>query len=317
MDGAGINPIGDVLLLLQYLRVFRRYRPAAYLGFTIKPNVYGSLAARSFGISAINNVSGLGTVFIHRTWLTVVARLLYRLAFKASAVVFFQNQADRRQFVDMHLVDQKQTALLPGSGVDLEYFRPASCAEQRSDGTWRFLMVARLLWDKGVREFVEAARIVRLAHPAAKFQLLGFLDVENRTAVDHATVAAWVREGVVEYLGQSDDVRPFMACADCVVLPSYREGTPRSLLEAAAMGTPLVATDVPGCREVVDDGVNGYLCKVRDPADLAAKLIQFILLSEPQRSAMGRSSREKAEREFSVHVVVGKYLDALAEHGAS
>jgi glycosyltransferase involved in cell wall biosynthesis len=164
---------------------------------------------------------------------------------------------------------------------------------------------------KGIGEYVEAARIVRAQVPNATFQLLGFLDVENRTAVDRASVESWVSEGLIEYLGVTEDVRPFIAAADCVVLPSYREGMPRTLLEAAAMGKPLIATDVPGCRQIVEDGRNGLLCQVRDAGDLAAKMLAMLGLPAERRVALGQASRARAEREFDERIVVGSYLKVI------
>jgi glycosyltransferase involved in cell wall biosynthesis len=162
-----------------------------------------------------------------------------------------------------------------------------------------------------VREFVEAARHVRQRHPAARFQLLGFLDVVNRTAIARAEVEAWVAEGVVAYLGSTDDIRPMLAAADCVVLPSYREGTPRTLLEAAAMATPLIATDVPGCRDLVEDEVNGFLCAARDPASLAEAMEHFLALSAEQRRTMGAASRQLVETRYDEAIVISRYLDVV------
>ncbi|MGX7872028.1 glycosyltransferase family 4 protein [Mesorhizobium sp. ORM6] len=310
IDNSGTSPFHDLVLLWRYWRILRREKPLAFVSFTIKPNVFGSLAANLNGVPVINNVSGLGTVFVRGGFLQRMAKTLYRLALARSKVVFFQNDDDRMLFVNGRLVRKEQTALLPGSGVDLMRFSPSSPKGPRS-GAIVFLLVARLLWDKGVGEFVEAARMVRLKMPAARFQLLGFLDVENRTAVSRAQVEQWVEEGLVDYLGATDDVRPFLNAADCVVLPSYREGTPRSLLEAAAMGRPLIATDVPGCKEVVDHAVNGFLCKVKDAGDLASRMIEFAKMSDSSKGRMGIESRRKIERQFSETIVVEKYLQQI------
>jgi glycosyltransferase involved in cell wall biosynthesis len=307
MDNSGTSPLRDMVLLWRYWRLLRRERPLAFVGFTIKPNVFGSIAANLNGIAVINNISGLGTAFVRGGLLLRIAKALYRVALARSKMVFFQNDDDRMLFVDAHLVHKERTALLPGSGIDLVRFVPSSEVRTRS-GAIVFLLMARLLWDKGVGEFIEAARLVRQELPGARFQLLGFLDVENRTAVSRRHVEQWVGEGLVEYLGSTDDVRPFLSAADCVVLPSYREGTPRSLLEAAAMGKPLIATDVPGCREVVDHAVNGFLCKVRDPDDLASKMIEFAMMDDASRVGMGARSRNKVERQFSETIVIEKYM---------
>lgn len=321
IDSGSTSPLKNLAVLFGYIRLMREERPAIYLGWTIKPNVYGSLAAGLFRVPVVNNVSGLGTAFIRDTWLTPIVVALYRLAFSRSHVVFFQNEDDRALFTKRRILAASRTRVLPGSGIDLDRYQPEMPPVARTDDASVFLMVARLLWDKGVGEFVEAARVVRRYRPDARFKLLGFLDVENRTAIDRASVDRWVAEGVIEYLGSTDDVRPFIAAADCVVLPSYREGTPRTLLEGAAMGRPLIATDVPGCREVVEDGRNGLLCNVRDAADLAEKMLQFIDLSPEERARMGRESRAKVEREFDEQIVIDRYLEVidqiLAERAAT
>ena len=317
MDSNGSSPFRDGLLFLRYLRLLRRERPDAFLGYTIKPNIYGSLAAHLLGIPVINNVSGLGTAFIRDTWLTRLVKSLYRRAFRSSRTVFFQNTEDRDLFVASGLTAAGRAALVPGSGVDLEKFQPQPpSARPGASASPCFLLVARMLWDKGVGEYVEAARLVKKRFPGARFQLLGFINAGNPVAITRAEMDAWVREGVVEYLGTTDDVRGFIARADCVVLPSYREGTPRTLLEAAAMARPLITTDAPGCRNVVDDGVNGFLCAVRDASDLAAKLIAFASLDPDRRSEMGRASRLKAEAEFDERIIVDRYLAALDAIGS-
>lgn len=315
MDNQGTHPVKDALLLWRYVVVLLRLRPAVVLSYTVKPNIYASLAARLVGVTVINNVSGLGTAFLRGGWLGGVVCSLYRVALRRSHRVFFQNDEDRQVFIEKRLVAPARTGLLPGSGIDLVHFSPLAFdgSSLRNGAGLVFLMVARLLWDKGVLEFVEAARRVKALFPESRFQLLGFLDVKNQTAVGRSDVEAWVKEGVVEYLGTTDDVRPFLADADCVVLPSYREGTPRSLLEAAAMGRPLLATDVPGCREVVIDGVNGLLCRLRDSEDLAEKIMQMIAMPMSALLQMGQESRRLAEMRFDEQIVIRKYLEAIDE----
>ena len=309
MDKQGVSPVNDLRLLARYHRVLRRLKPDIFLGYTAKPNIWGSLAAHALGIPVINNVSGLGTAFIKQGLLTRIVTGLYTFAFRRSHTVFFQNRDDRDLFVEKRIVTPEKAKLLPGSGINLEAFSPGSAAG--GVGGFTFLLVARLLWDKGVGEYVEAARIVRAEAPDAHFQLLGFLDVPNRTAVGRSDVEAWVAEGLIEYLGEADDVRPFVAAADCVVLPSYREGLPRVLLEGAAMAKPLIATDVPGCRHVVDHDSNGYLCAVRDPRSLADAMLKMMALTPEARSAMGGAGRRKVEQEYDERIAVGRYLDAI------
>jgi glycosyltransferase involved in cell wall biosynthesis len=309
LERSGLNPFSDLALILKYRKILSRLEPAAFLGFTIKPNIYGSIAARSLGIPTIANISGLGTAFIRQGPLLAVVSMLYRFALKRAGTVFFQNPDDRALFVDRRLVQQDQAKLLPGSGVDLQQFARAALPQ----GPVTFLFIGRILGDKGVRELAEAARCLSREHLDIRVHLLGPTDEGNRTSIPRAELESWVGDGVIEYLGAADDVRPFIAKATAVVLPSYREGLPRSLLEAGAMGRPLIATDVPGCRDVVDDGVNGFLCAVRDPASLEQCMRRFAALTVEERAAMGSQSRRKIETKFSEELVIGAYLDALGK----
>ncbi len=310
MDNRGTHPGRDLLLLLRFYLLLRRERPDVFLSFTVKPNIYGSLAAHALRISVVNNIAGLGAVFIKDNWLTRLVRWLYRVALSRSRCVFFQNNDDLELFVKAGLVSPEKVARLPGSGIDLRAFQPVPIFPLDSR-PFRFLLVARMLRDKGVVEYVDAARIVRRKFPDVEFCLLGFVDVQNPTAISNGQMIAWVEEGVVRYLGATDDVKPYLAEADCVVLPSYREGTPRSLLEGAAMGKPVITTDAIGCRDVVDDGVNGFLCKTRDVDDLAAKMMMMIRLSPESRAGMGQMGRKKMEREFDEKIVIDRYLTVI------
>jgi glycosyltransferase involved in cell wall biosynthesis len=310
MDRKGVSPLGDLLLLWRYYRILGRIRPHVYLGFTAKPNIWGSLAAHARGIPVVNNVAGLGTAFIRAGLLTRVVKFLYRRAFRRSRLVFFQNADDLGEFVRDGIVARGQARRLPGSGVDIARFAPTQADSGRP---FTFLLVGRLLRDKGVGEYVAAARLVRARFPKARFQLLGPLDVANRTAVSRGEVDRWVAEGLIDYLGESDDVRPFIAAADCIVLPSYREGLPRTLLEGAAMARPLIATDVPGCRAVVEHGVNGLLCAARDSASLAGAMVEMAGLSADARARLGKAGREMVEAGFSEEIVARLYLQAIEE----
>lgn len=309
MDNAGTSPIRDLTLLRDYRRVLRDLRPAAFLGWTIKPNVWGSLAAHSLRIPVINNVSGLGTAFIKRSPLTTIVSALYRAAFERSATVFFQNSEDRQLFIGKRIVASNKTALLPGSGIDLTRFAPGRA--WMPGQPFAFLLVARLLRDKGVVEYARAAALLRGTGVEARFRLLGFLDVANRTAISRTEVEGWVADGVIDYLGHAEDVRPAMRDADCIVLPSYREGMPRTLLEGAALAKPLVATDVPGCREIARAGVNAITCQVADVGSLANAMRAMLELDPVARDAMGRAGRRIAETEFDEQLVARGYLDAL------
>lgn len=311
MISASTSVTGDLAVLWRYIWLILRERPDVYLGWTIKPNTYGAFAARLVGVPRINNVSGLGTVFIRETWVTRVAELLYRIGLHGAAKVFFQNSDDRDEFVARGLVAPDRVEVLPGSGIDAAHFDPAPWP-RGNDGTFRFLLVARLIRDKGVCEFVEAARIVRAQYPKARFALLGFLNVDNATAVSREELANWMAEGVVDYCGAADDVRPFFGNADCVVLPSYREGLSRVLLEAGAMARPAIATDVPGCRDVILPGVTGLLCEVRNAGSLAAAMMKMLDLPPDRRAAMGRAARAHITQNYDQMGVIAAYRAALA-----
>lgn len=308
MRSDGINPLKDFILLLKLWQILRKETPDVYLGYTVKPNVYGSLAAKALGIGVINNIAGLGSVFIRAGFLAKLVCLLYKIALWRSQTIFFQNPDDKALFIKLGLVNPQICDLLPGSGIDLQKFQPVPLPQNKR---FRFLMIGRMLRDKGVFEFVEAARIVKPLYPNAEFCLLGFLDVQNPTAITAQQMENWVNEGLVNYLGTSEDVRPEIAEADCVVLPSYREGTPRTLLEAAAMARPIITTDAVGCREVVENGKNGLLCRIKDTSDLSKKMQCMIKMPRAERIQMGLSGRLKVENEFSESFVIEKYLERI------
>jgi len=318
MDNKGTHPGRDFLLLCRYWMLLAKERPAAYLGYTVKPNVYGSLAARTLGIPVINNIAGLGVVFIKDSFLTKIVKALYRLALSRSFRIFFQNEDDRKLFIQSGLVQKEKTDRLPGSGVDLSLYVPkvqapsSNVVDGEKKGTFRFLLAARMLWDKGVGVYVEAARLVKQRYPHVEFCLLGFMDVKNPAAISREQMSEWNDEGVIRYLGVTDDMKAALAEADCVVLPSfYREGVPRTLLEAAAMACPIITTDAVGCRDAVDDGVNGFLVHPRDPNDLAEKMVRMIELSSEARALMGKAGRKKMECEFDEKIVIRRYLEVI------
>lgn len=309
MDNKGTHPGRDLILLWRFFRLMLKERPNVFLGYTVKPNIYGSLAAKVFRIPVINNVAGLGAAFNKDGWLNLLVRKLYRVALTSSRTVFFQNEDDRHLFVSGGLVSGSVSDRLPGSGIDLKRFVPKPLPNMKRV---RFLLIARMLWEKGIGEYVQAARLLKQRGADVDVCLLGFLDVQNPSAISRVQMDEWVAEGVVRYLGVRDNVCEEIASADCVVLPSfYREGTPRSLLEAAAMARPIIATDSVGCRDVVVDGVNGYLCRARDAADLAEKMAKMIALSAAEREAMGLRGRRKMELEFDEQIVIAKYLRAI------
>ena len=312
MDNQGTNPLRDFLLLWRYCRLLKTEKPDLCLFYTVKPNVYGSLVSGMCGIPFINNVSGLGAVFIQSGWLKRFVSALYKFAFRNSSRVFFQNRDDLGLFLENKLVRVELTDVLPGSGINLHRFTPGDGAVRKPlTVPFRFLLIARMLKDKGVVEFVSAAQLLKESGVKAEFCLLGFLDAQNPAAISSEKMKEWTVQGYVKYLGVSDDVREHIASADCIVLPSYREGTPRSLLEAAAMAKPIITTNVTGCKEVVEHGVNGFLCEAKNAQDLALKMNEMLLLSEDQRRLMGQRGRLKMEKEFDEQIVIQKYLKAI------
>jgi len=321
LQSKSTNPLTEIRTLYHYFRLYFSLRPAVALHFTPKPNIYGSLAARLLGIPCINNIAGLGTAFIRKGWLSTVSRGLYRISQKHPRKVFFQNKDDMQVFLDSALVRRDGVELLPGSGVDLQKFSPRSDVRNQGSGDRargsdggdgvRFLLIARLIWDKGIGEYADAAGMIKARYPEAEFLLLGFVDHGNPGAVPEERILGWEKEGILTWVGRREDVRPFIAEADCVVLPSYREGTPRTLLEAAAMARPLIAADSIGTREPVEDGINGYLCCPGDAQDLAEKMERIINMGRESREQMGWQGREKMIREYDENIVIEKYLRAI------
>jgi glycosyltransferase involved in cell wall biosynthesis len=311
MSRKGTNPAQELLLIFRLWRLFRRIRPDVVLAYRAKPNIYCALAARPLKIPVVNTITGLGTAFTEGSALTSLAQALYRLALRSSARVMFQNEDDIHHFVTERLVDPTVVEKVAGSGVDTRRFTPAP---REPGGAFTFLLVARLLWDKGIGEYVDAARRLRDLGVPAECRVLGYFDPGNPSAISVQQMESWSAENVIRYLGASEAVEQAMREADCVVLPSYyREGLPRTLIEAAAMGKPLIAADAPGSREVVRNGHNGFLCRPRDAGDLAEKMMEMLALSQQAREEMGRISREQACREYDERIIVGRYLDVVAE----
>jgi glycosyltransferase involved in cell wall biosynthesis len=308
MDSRGVNPIKDSLLIAEFYRKYKRLRPDIILHFTIKPNVYGTIAASMLGIPVINNVCGLGTVFLKKNMAARIAMALYRFSFRFPKKIFFQNSEDLDLFLKKSLVRKHICDLLPGSGVNLQQFIPA---ERGSDKKFTFLLVSRLIYDKGVLEFVEAVSLLKARGVDAHFQVLGPVDERHKRGIPKKMIDAWITDKRIDYLGTTDDVQPVLSQADCVVLPSYREGTPRSLLEAASLGLPLIATNVPGCRSIVHDRYNGYLCASKSATDLADKMEQLFLLSASERRTLGENSRKLVEAQFDERIIINKYSESV------
>lgn len=309
LDNKGTNPARDLVSIFDFVRLFSSEQIDLTILYTIKPVIYGSLACRLLRVKVIAVITGLGTAFLKDGFLTRVVEKLYQIALAGVQSVFFLNDEDIALFLERKLISARLVRKIPGEGVNLSVFSPM---QRPTLGTGlHFLFVGRMLRDKGLIEYVDAARAVKFLHPEVRFSLLGFVGVSNQSAISMEQVSEWVQEGVVDYLGATTDVRTHIVNADCIVLPSYREGISRALLEAMAMERPVIATDVVGCRELVDEGVNGYLCRPRDAGDLVRALEKFISLDNGAREEMGRRGRHKVSNEYDEVLVVDVYLEII------
>jgi glycosyltransferase involved in cell wall biosynthesis len=298
----GMNPLCDLRFIWFLFNFFKKVKPDLLFSYTLKPVLYGSLIARVTGVQAIfSMITGLGFFFIgssiKKQIIGFFIRGLYRLSINANRKIFFQNHDDRDLFIDLNLLKERSKAVhTNGSGVDINHFFPVPFPE-----TLTFLMIARLIRDKGVFEYLEAARSIKLEFPRVQFDLVGYID-DNPAAISQKELNDLEKEAVINYKGKLEDVRPAIEASSVYVLPSYREGTPRTVLEAMSMGRPIITTDVPGCRETVDDGFNGFLVKDKDADHLANAMRRFIdnpdLISE-----FGKASRKVAEKKFDVKKV--------------
>lgn len=308
MDSRGANPVKDAALIFELFFIYKRIRPDIILQYTIKPNIYGTLAAAMLRIPVINNVCGLGTVFLKANLVSAVAILLYRFSFRFASRVFFQNPDDLELFVKKKMVPAGAVDLVPGSGIDLGRFQPVPF---RRNKVFTFLLISRLITDKGVLDYIDAAKALQAQGIEASFQVLGTMDPEHKRGIKTKSIHEWIENNVIEYLGTTVDVRKFIENADCIVLPSYREGTPRTLLEAASSAKPIIATDVPGCNHVVINDYNGFLCRMKDPSDLADKMRQLSECPDEKLQRFGLNGRLKMEAEYNESLVINKYLRAL------
>lgn len=309
----GNNPIDDIKLTHQLASIYRRHQVDIAIHFTIKPNIFGGIAAKMLRIPSYAVVTGMGHVSNKENgFISWVGLSLYRMALPLHQKVLVLNQRDADELIQMKMVSPEKVVLLNGEGIDTNFFCPLS--DKKMPDSPAFLFSGRLMADKGIFEFVEAAKILRKRYPQVRFRILGMLDPKGVHSIPVATLKQWVNEGVVEYLGETLDVRPFLAKADCVVLPSYyREGLSRLLMEAASMETPIITTDQPGCREVVDNNRTGFLCKLKDVNDLVEKMEQFILMDKIDRLIMGKNARLKMKQEFDERIIIQQYFDLLQE----
>jgi len=281
------------------------------LTFTMRPAIWGNMVCRILKIPVITNITGIGPLADSDSMAYRVARTLYRTALKKTKVVFFQNTDDLDLFRKKRFIKNEQVNIIPGSGVDVDFFSPIE--KKNKEEKFVFLFISRLIKDKGILEYIAAAGYIKQHYPNVICQVIGPYYNQNLrdNIISEKQVMHWLDNGIVHYLGAAEDVRPFMAEADCIVLPSYREGMSNVLLEAASMRRPAIATNVTGCREIIVDNETGFLCKVKDAEDLAKTMIKMIQLDSTEREKMGKAARERVKEKFTKKIVIDAYLNHI------
>ena len=313
--GSGnLNPLKVSRYIYNLRKALKKIKPDVCLTFSIRPAIWGNLITRELKIPTITNITGVGPLFISKNIVYRTARTLYRNALSKTKKVFFQNYDDMNLFIERKFVKSSIAERIPGSGIDYKKFSPIILKEKDSN-IFIFLFVGRLIKDKGIFEYVNAAKIIRKKFPNAIFNVMGPFWTQNlkKNTITHTQLQNWIDEGVIDYLGEKKDVRKFIAEADCIVLPSYREGTSNTLLEAASMEKPAITTNTTGCKEIVSDNETGFLCHVKDELDLADKMEKMILLPAEERKEMGTRARQKIIKEYDKQIVIQAYLRAIKE----
>ncbi|HCL83889.1 MAG TPA: glycosyl transferase [Chitinophagaceae bacterium] len=307
------NPLLDYFLYKSLKRIYQTEKPDFIFHYVIKPNIYGSLAAAGCGIQSVAVITGLGYTFDRHNWLNRIVSVLYRKSLKKASEVWFLNQEDAAVFISRKLVQAGKIKILPGEGINTSYFFPLTNKPVARSRAFQFLMSTRLLKTKGVAVYVEAARMLKNKNRDIRFELIGFFEKNHPDSITETELWHWKRKGLIHYSGFAKDVRPFLRQADCFVFPSfYHEGIPRSLLEAAAMEIPIITSRNTGCREVVEEGVNGFLCAPNHAGDLASRMEEMMALSADQRAELGRNGRKRVIERFGIERILLEYDKTLA-----
>lgn len=312
IDAKGVNPFVDLKLIIELKKIFSRISPDFCFFYTIKPNIYGSIVASFLNIPHIAITTGLGYTFFHNGIISLLSKCMYYFSLRKAKQVWFLNEDDKKEFLCHKLIKEGQAYVLKSEGIDLIHFsNDISFVEPGVS----FILISRMLWDKGIGIYVDAARLLKTKYKNIEFRLLGFVGVDNPSAVPQEKIDQWVSEGVINYLGDTTDVRPFIAKSSCVVLPSfYGEGVPMCLLEGAAMSKPIITTDSVGCKDTVENDKTGYLCLPKDVQSLSCAMERIILMSESDRIKMGKAGRLKMEEEFDIELIVTQYSNILAHY---
>ena len=311
MDRKGLNPIADFFFFGRLFLLYFRLKPDLVFHYTIKPNIYGAFAAKLNNIISYSVVTGLGYTFINKSIVTLIVSSLYKISFYFNKEVWVLNEEDQNLFIERKIVHQDKVKVIPGEGIDINFYKPDTIPVNSSK-TLSFAFIGRILTDKGICEYIEAANRVLENYSNVKFTIVGPIDIGNPKALPLIALNSLITNKI-SYLGHNDDIRSYLKTVDCVVLPSYREGLSRILLESAAMAVPIITADVPGCRELIDDGVTGLLCKVRDSTDLFLKMSKMVSFSVEKRKEMGDFGRLHVIHNFSNEIVLAKYKAALSD----
>lgn len=309
VDASGKNPVRDFLLYREIKGHFKRLRPDLIFSFTIKPNIYSTRAAKKLNLTCVPSITGLGYTFSHGSLLRSIATQMYRFSLGSAESIIFRNREDLKLFQKLGITQASQKLIVQGVGIDLQHFQ----AREKTSQEFTFLFVGRILSDKGVREFVSAARSLKSWGLKVRCALLGPLDAKNPTVIPQTELAQWLAEGVVEYYGKTDDVRPFLAQCDVFVLPSYREGLSTAILEAMAMEKPIITTDAPGCKDAIDENC-GWTVPIRNTEALTQAMKTAYEKHPQELQAMGKAGRIRVQHQFKQADMNQMYLDFVKAH---
>lgn len=309
----GTNPLKDYQLYREYVQAIDRSKVDLALGFTIKPNIYGAMACRKLKIPFLPTITGLGSAFITRSLTTWIAKKLYKHAFRSVPAVFFQNPDDQKSFIDERLVEQSRTFIIPGSGIDTQYFQRDTSRIEQFD-IFTFVFVGRLLHDKGIFELLKASKRMDQCGVAFRVLIVGDIDSSNPTSLQKDELEQWEKLSYLQFLGYTNNIKQIMEQAHCVVLPSYREGLPRVILEAMSMSLPVITNDVAGCRSLVTHGENGWLCRAKDSDDLFQKMMDMIKLDPQDRQKMGQIGRERCVLQHDISIINERYAQYISTY---
>lgn len=305
----GKSPVDDIKLLFELKTIYQRLKPDLVLHYTHKPNIFGGMAAKMTGIESIAVITGLGYPFLHQGMTNKVTKRLYRLVNKYHRHFIFENEDDKQYFIDEKILTRKRAVAVNGCGVDITHYQPYPNGKVKTKTVFTFL--GRLLYDKGIVEFVEAAKIIKQNHKSVEFWVAGELDDGNPSMVKKQELLEWIDKGDIIYHGFVKDVKPIIAKSDCIVLPSYREGMPRIVLEGMAMAKPIITTRTAGCRQTIKEGENGYLVEVGDAKDLSMAMEQFLSLSSEKVHEMGETGRRMVEEDFNSEKIAQDLFDIV------